>query len=310
MTEQVTLVVPSRGGAQRLPRLLAALRLQTHPTWDAVVVLDGDIDGSQGAVAAAVGDLPVRTLVFPENRGRSAALNAGFEAAGGDILVRCDDDLDPRPDYVARHVAAHDPTQPAGGVIGLYRNVFPETPYAAKYGRAADENLRTGAYTVGPAQRWRYWAGNVSVRREVWEEVGPYDGAFRAYGWEDVDWGYRLHRLGHPIRIDPTLETDHHILAVSTSGRVLRAYYSGSARRRFEAKHGFVVVPPPALSPWGLAVRVAARALTENRLVDRGQALDSLTERLPSPVAARFVALMVEAAAVAGHARHDAGQAI
>ena len=119
-----------------------------------------------------------------------------------------------------------------------------------------------------------------------------------------------MHQLGHPIRIDPALETDHHIAAVSTSGRVLRAYYSGSARRRFEAKHGFVVVPPPALSPWGLAVRVAARALTENRLVHRGRALDSLTERLPSPAAARFVALMVEAAAVAGHARYDAGQAI
>ena len=144
----------------------------------------------------------------------------------------------------------------------------------------------------------------------MWEEVGPYDGAFRAYGWEDVDWGYRLHRLGHPIRIDPTLETDHHVAAVSTSGRVLRAYYSGSARSRFEAKHGFVVVPPPPLSPWGLAVRGAAQTLTEDRLVDRGPALDSLTERLPTPAAARFVALMVEAAAVAGHARYDAGEAI
>jgi hypothetical protein len=57
-------------------------------------------------------------------------------------------------------------------------------------------------------------------------------------------------------------------------------------------------------------VRVAARALTEDRLVHRGRALDSLTDRLPTPAAARFVALMVEAAAVAGHDRYDAGQAI
>ena len=30
-------------------------------------------------------------------------------------------------------------------------------------------------------------AGNVSVTRDTWEEVGPYDIDFRAYGWEDVD---------------------------------------------------------------------------------------------------------------------------
>ena len=215
----------------------------------------------------------------------------------GDILVRCDDDLDPSPDYVARHVAAHDPTQPAGGAIGLYRNVFPETPYAAKYGRAADENLRTGAYAGGT--RVSAGATGPATSRSAascGRRSAPTTAPSGPTGGRTSTGVTGCTGSATPIRIDPTLETDHHIAAVSTSGRVLRAYYSGSARRRFEAKHGFVVVPPPAMSPWGLAVRGAARALTEDRLVRRGRALDALTQRLPTPAAARFVALMVEAA--------------
>ena len=40
-----SVVIPSRGGAERLPRILAALVAQQGSDWEAVVVLDGDIDG-------------------------------------------------------------------------------------------------------------------------------------------------------------------------------------------------------------------------------------------------------------------------
>ena len=72
---------------------------------------------------------------------------------------------------------------------------------------AAEQRLRASAYAAGPEVSWRFWAGNVGVRRASWERVGPYDTDFRAYGWEDVDWGYRLHTAGIPIVVDPALET-------------------------------------------------------------------------------------------------------
>ena len=69
------------------------------------MVVDGDIDGSEQVVARLAGDLPVRTLVLPENQGRSAALNAGFGAATGDVLLRSDDDLELADEHLARHAA-------------------------------------------------------------------------------------------------------------------------------------------------------------------------------------------------------------
>ncbi|HET6968181.1 MAG TPA: glycosyltransferase, partial [Ornithinibacter sp.] len=103
-----SVVVPSRGGRRRLETLLHCLEAQDEPRFEVVVVIDGDIDDSAGLLRARPTSLAVRVVTFPVNRGRSAALNAGLAAAQGGVLIRCDDDLEPAPDFVRLHVAAHD----------------------------------------------------------------------------------------------------------------------------------------------------------------------------------------------------------
>jgi glycosyltransferase involved in cell wall biosynthesis len=304
-----SIVVPSRGGAARLPRLLDCLLAQSSPDWEAIVVLDGDIDDSASVVARYASRGPVRCVVFPENRGRPAALNAGFEIAEGGVLVRCDDDLTPAPDYVAGHLARH--TEGPVGVIGMCRNVFPETAYAAVYGRPAYERLRAAAHAAPADLRWRYWGGNVSVDRDSWSQVGPYDETFRGYGWEDVDWGYRLTQAGVPMVVDPALETDHHVAATTTAGRALRAYYSGSARHRFEAKHGTAALARGrSTDPWSLAVSATGRLMTERVIATVGSAVDKAAGRLPARIAEKAIALLVEASAQSGYRRRDASGVI
>ena len=89
-----SIVVPSRGGAGRLPALFESLRRQTTQDVEMIVVLDEVIDDSESVVRAAGDELPIRPIVFPENRGRAAALNAGFLDSKGEVLIRADDDLE------------------------------------------------------------------------------------------------------------------------------------------------------------------------------------------------------------------------
>lgn len=298
-----SIVIPSRGGAKRLPRLLNALAAQDDDEWEAIVVIDGDIDNSEHVVEGYQ-HLPVRAIVFPENRGRVAALNAGFQEAQGDILVRCDDDLVPAANYVREHKAAH--ADVAGGAIGLYLNQLPDTPYARAYGRNADEIFRRNAYSQ--SEPWRYWAGNCSTTRDLWEAVGPYDPDYRAYGWEDVDWGYRLHQQGVPVRLVPELETPHFVAAVTTRNRVQRAFHSGAARRLFEAKHGLDLLSsaePPATSLWNRAVRAVGRIPSRKLLGMASSAADLGARFLPPAVARKPIALLVEGGAVAGYRHPD-----
>lgn len=295
---KASVVIPSRGGATRLPRLIECLRAQTHTNWEAIVVLDGDIDNSE-QVVASFSDLPVRAIVFPENRGRVAALNAGFGEATGDVLIRCDDDLAPRPDYLANHVAHHR-GEPVG-VIGLVRNVFPDTSYARTYGSQIDTTFRDEAYRVPPEGRWRYWSANVSVSKSTHDLIGPYDRDYRAYGWEDVDWGYRLAEAGIPIVFDPALETDHHIAATTTKIRTLRSYHSGAAQHVFEGKHGVIERSQPEPSLWNRAVSLLGDHLTLPRVEKWSEQVDNLLPKLPPAVGKKLIALMVESSAKAGY---------
>lgn len=305
MTPKASIVVPTRGGVQRLPHLFDCLRAQTETSWEVIVVVDGDIDDTASLLESVRDELPVTPIVFDENHGRSAALNAGFEAARGDVLIRCDDDLRPKPDYVAAHNAWH--RREPIGVVGLVRNVYPETPYARAYGYARDVRFRDDAYRVPADRRWRYWCGNVSITRETYDRVGPYDTAFRAYGWEDVDWGYRLRHAGIPVVLAPELETDHHIAATTTEIRVRRAFSAGAARATFESKHGSdAAAALPARTGWWnrLVWRTATRTGLED-LVDRARRADRALDRMPRRLAEKRVSLLVESAALAGTLKPD-----
>lgn len=297
---RASIVIPSRGGAQRLPLLLASLAAQNHADWEAIVVVDGDIDGS-AAVVARYAHLPVRAIVFPENRGRVAALNAGFEAATGEVLIRADDDFELSPGHVAAHVAPHEVG--TVGVIGLPLNVAPPNAYMRVYGAWADELGRRAARGTAPDHRWRLWGGNVSCTRETFDRVGGYDQRYRGYGWEDLDFGYRLSKLGIPIELAEGADVRHHMASVTSSIRARRAWDSGAARARFEAIHGAGVTgaPEPAGDdPWNRLVRGCARQLTPTRLKASTRAVDALLPVLPTAVGRKLVALAVESASVGG----------
>lgn len=306
---EASLIIPSYRGASRLGTLLSALSNQDADcTWEALVVIDGVTDNSE-AVIESFESLPVRAIVLDQNQGRSAALNAGFDAASGRVLVRCDDDLVPAPDYVRRHVEAHEGPVVVGA-IGLYRNVLPSTPYATIYGQAADRNFRRIAYATDTSGWWRYWAGNCSVTRATYDAVGPYDTDFREYGWEDVDWGYRLMTHGARVELVRELETPHRVAATTTAIRANRAYLSGAARRRFELKHpeavqgaGHAPTDSGGLKPrlWNEVIRGIARMLNDKRATSVGRQVDAVLTRVPRAVGVKLVAAVVESAGQAGH---------
>ncbi|WP_328701910.1 glycosyltransferase family 2 protein [Aestuariimicrobium ganziense] len=295
-------MIPSRGGRERLPRLMQALSSQSHADWDAVVVLDGDIDGSR-AVLEEFDELPLTLIEFPDNRGRVAALNAGFAAATGDVLIRCDDDFEPGPGHVAAHLAAHAAGEPVGAV-GLPLNIAPDNAYMRAYGSHADRSFRNHAYGLPADQRWRLWGGNVSVTRATFDQVGGYDATYQGYGWEDVDFGHRLHQLGVPIVLVSDAEVLHHMASVTCEIRALRGYDSGRARRTFDTLHGAGTsgdTAPSMRSPWNVLVGATARVLSRSGVERLGRAVDLALPVLPRPIGRKAVAWVVESAVWAGY---------
>lgn len=301
-TYSAAVIIPTRGGASKLHYPLEALERQTERDFQVIVVIDGDIDRSADVVQSYIdrGTLNLSMIVFEENRGRVAALNAGHRAADADVLIRCDDDLQPAPHYIQQHLSHYKDGRQVG-VIGIYNNIFPETPYARVYGRYRDQKFREDAYVAEQSKRWIYWAGNVSMTRELFNQLGGYDERYRLYGWEDVDMGYRVHQSGAEIIIDPELATPHYVAATTTAIRAKRALYSGAARNLFTKKHGSLSLPP--VSPaglWGVAVRILARVSTEASVKLMGKTVDAVAEKIPTSLAEKLISLIVESASYAG----------
>lgn len=298
-----SIIVPSYRGVDRLPQLLDSLAAQHDgtPSFEVIVVVDGVDDGSL-ALLENESRIDVRSIVFPENRGRVAALNAGFETARGDVLIRCDDDLVVPPGYVSAHVEAHTSSVTVG-VVGPTRDIHAPSAYARAYGEDAASRSVAHVLSRPPQERWRLWAASCSITRETWESIGTYDDRYKGYGWEDVDYGYRLHAAGIPIEVAEALTAEHRGPAGTAAARAAKAFDAGGARSTFRRIHSEAPIGDPAAGNgvWGLGVRLAAASMRSRRAVERAAGLiDRMLPLVPSPVGRKLVALAVEGAGVAG----------
>lgn len=306
---QAAVVIPTRGGAAKLHYPLDSLIQQTEKDFQVIVVIDGDIDNSAAVVQEYIdrGELNLSMIVFDENKGRVAALNAGYRAADAYLLIRCDDDIKVKPDYIANHLAYHQSDTPQG-VMGLVHNKFPDTPHARAYGYYRDRKFREDAYKTPDNKIWHFWAANCSMTAQTFELIGGYDQRYRRYGWEDVDMGYMLQKAGVKLKLAPELEVDHYIAATTTAGRARRALHSGASRQIFMQKHGSDALPDPKPAGlWGLAVRGLALCSNDKTVQWFGRSIDVVADRLPTWLAEKIMALIIQAAGYAGiHHPHRA----
>jgi glycosyltransferase involved in cell wall biosynthesis len=252
---RTSVVVPSYNGAHRLLELLPKLARQDFKgRWEVIFCLDGSDDNSQQLLTGWESRLPMRVINSQRRRGVALTLNEGFNAANGSVLIRCDDDLTPRSDFVTRHTQWHQDRQDLG-VIGLTRDYFPDSRYARAYGRRASERAFLAAQRTAANQRWVHWAANNSIHRDTWAMSGGFDPRF-LYG-QDSEFGFRLTQLGVEIVIDLELTADHRGPATSVERRARRAYVSGASRRMREQLHRTAVQPvPDAADSYGLNIRV------------------------------------------------------
>lgn len=299
---KAAVVIPTRGGVSKLHYPLDSLSQQTEKNFQVIVVVDGDVDGSGDLVQEYIASekLNIKLIIFDENKGRVSALNTGYAEADAEIIIRCDDDIQVKPDYIAKHLSYHQGNKEVG-VMGLVHNKFPDTPHARAYGYYRDNKFRVEAYKTSTHQVWRYWAANCSMSAATYEKIGGYDQRYRRYGWEDVDMGYTLHKAGIELVLAPELEVNHFIAATTTAGRARRAMHSGASRQIFIEKHGKnVLANPDPRGPWGLCVRLIAAVSTEKTIQWFGALIDSMADSLPPYIAEKFMALIIESASYAG----------
>ncbi len=102
---ELSVVVPLYNEEASLRHLVQAVQaaLADHPAWELVLVDDGSRDRTAEVAAdAAAQDRRIRLLLLARNYGQTQAMQAGFDAARGRVIVSMDGDLQNDPADIPR----------------------------------------------------------------------------------------------------------------------------------------------------------------------------------------------------------------
>ena len=104
---KLSIIIPAYNEAESLPDLLANLHATVQTNGYAAEILfinDGSTDGTAEVLDALSEEsqLTVHIIHFRSNRGKAAALTAGFQHATGDIVITMDADLQDDPTEIPK----------------------------------------------------------------------------------------------------------------------------------------------------------------------------------------------------------------
>ena len=134
----LSVVIPTYNCGAFVGQAIDSALAQTYPAVEVVVVDDGSTDDTAERLRAYGGRIRV---VTQENRGLSAARNAGIAAAGGTYvaLLDSDDAFHPRKlEFQLRHLT----TDPGVGLTGTESFSDPARPWCAQPRRARLRRVR------------------------------------------------------------------------------------------------------------------------------------------------------------------------
>src|SRR5687767_3695723 len=97
-----SIVIATHNRADDLRKSLISLsQLSTSSGWEVIVVDNNSTDHTRAVVEALAPTYPTTLkYLFEKEQGRSAALNTGFRAAEGHIILTTDDDVRVEPDWL------------------------------------------------------------------------------------------------------------------------------------------------------------------------------------------------------------------
>jgi glycosyltransferase involved in cell wall biosynthesis len=210
-TLRLSVVIPCFRRRELLPGTVESVLAQSAPSGSYEILLvdnnsgDGTLDVARSLAAANPGRIRALSEPVP---GAGHARNRGVRDARADTILFLDDDMLAHPTLVQEHLAAH--ARHRGSVLGFIETRWSDRSDLFLRYLHKSEVQNNFPFEDGAVVSHRYfYTGNVSVRREAFLAIGGFDPAFRIYGVEDIDLGYRLEMEGEPLLFVKAARSTH-----------------------------------------------------------------------------------------------------
>ena len=183
---------------------LEALIDRTVEKPDQIVIVNGGDERSDKIAHdyASKTDIQIE-VINTVNKNLATSRNIGLGHCTGDIVAMTDDDAEVLPDWVTQMKKAHAEHPEAGGVGGA---VLGSDSNKSLLSRIADTAVFSSP--ASPAYVRTLPGVNVSYKRAVLKLVGLQDESL--FRGEDVDFNWRIKKLGYEIFYTPAIKVIHH----------------------------------------------------------------------------------------------------
>jgi glycosyltransferase involved in cell wall biosynthesis len=190
----ISVIIPTYNRKPILEKCLRALENQQIiddkiSQYEVVLVDDGSTDGTLEWLEKNKADFP-HVYPFSQNHlGPAAARNLGVEKAKGDIIIFIDSDLVVTEKFLQSHANSLTEGQEKLGDDRLFT-------YGWVINTCNFDDPSSEPYKITDFSAAYFATGNVAIARKWLEKVGLFDTGFQLYGWEDLELGVRLKKLG------------------------------------------------------------------------------------------------------------------
>lgn len=196
-----SVVIPTYNRLPILQKCLLALENQQFDhhiitDYEIIVVDDGSIDQTLPWIAEEKASLPHVKVLTQNHKGAGSARNLGVENALGDWIIFIDSDLVVTPTFLQAHSQAIIKAQEKENYdreTGLSDRIF---TYGAVINTCNFDNPTAEPYKITDFSAAYFATGNVAIAKKWLLEAGLFDTMFNQYGWEDLELGVRLKKLG------------------------------------------------------------------------------------------------------------------
>jgi glycosyltransferase involved in cell wall biosynthesis len=189
-----SIVIPTYNRKPILAKCLQALERQKLTNnkvenYEIIVIDDGSNDETIDYLTQQSNLFPHLQIFSQSHQGPAAARNLGIAKAKGNTIIFIDSDLVVTEVFLQSHADALNEGKQTLGNDKIFT-------YGAVINTCNFDNPTNEPYKITDFSAAYFATGNVAIDRKWLEKVGSFDTRFKLYGWEDLELGVRLKKLG------------------------------------------------------------------------------------------------------------------
>jgi len=225
---RLSVIIPTRHRPEILRLCLRRLEEQTaRKELEVIVVHDGEDDDETRQVATSQWQFPLTYFAIPKSQ-QGVARNRGVGRATADLCLFIGDDILLDGNACERHLAAHTLLKAEGdhaAVLGFLTwdpdvGITPVMTWLEKSGwQFGYPSIANYAHSFVPVelQHSYTYSSQISLPTAI-AKAQPFREDVTTYGWEDVEWGWRLKKDGVRLFYEPhAIGLHHHFMDMESS---------------------------------------------------------------------------------------------